>query len=91
MAQYYSSEAMAWLKMANRWPNTEAPMNELASCIASTQNITHTLYQYFAVPPRVHMDSTGLHWTPVDSTQNLCFGKDYLWYESRVRVRLGLG
>ena len=20
--------------------------------------------QYFAVPPRVHMDSTGLHWTP---------------------------
>jgi hypothetical protein len=46
MAQYYSSEAMAWLKMANRWPNTEAPMNELASCIASTQNITHTLYSY---------------------------------------------
>jgi hypothetical protein len=27
------------------------------------------------------MDSTGLHPKPV-------FGKDYLWYESRVRVRV---
>jgi hypothetical protein len=43
--------------------------------------------QYFAVPPRVHMESSGLH------------PKDYLWYafrvwvrvRIRVKVRLGLG
>jgi hypothetical protein len=41
----------------------------------------------------------GLHWTPVDISglhPKPVFGKDYLWYESRVRVRvrdlrLGLG
>ena len=27
-------------------------------------------FQYFAVPPRVHMDSTGLH---MDSTQKMAF------------------
>ena len=31
--------------------------------------------QYFAVPPRVHMDSTGLQWTPVDSTQTCVLGR----------------
>ena len=54
------------------------------------------LLQYFAVPPRVHMDSTGLHWTPVDSSGlypklNIdMFGKDYLCHMSRVRVRMVL-
>jgi hypothetical protein len=37
------------------------------------------------------MDSTGLHWTPVDSSglyPKLVFGKNYVWYESRVRVKV---
>jgi hypothetical protein len=42
------------------------------------------IVQYFAVPPKVHMDSSGLY--PKKK-------KDYLWYASRVwvRVRVGLG
>ena len=42
---------------------------------------------YFSLPPIVHMDSTGLHWTLPKIT---VFGKDYLWYAFRVRG-LGLG
>ena len=43
--------------------------------------------QYFSLPPIVHMDSSGLHWTLPKIT---VFGKDYLWYAFRVRG-LGLG
>ena len=30
---------------------------------------------YFSLPPIVHMDSSGLQWTPLDSTQNYCVWK----------------
>ena len=54
--------------------------------IPSSQLLTVFLKetQHFTVSPRVHMDSSGLH-------PKCVFGKDYLWYVSRVWVRVRLG
>jgi hypothetical protein len=71
------------------WRHPFANIDSYITAVAQLDQIkncynAHERLQYFAVPPRVHMDSSGLH-------QNITvFGKDCLWYVFRVRVRVPL-